>query len=253
MNQALVAYQTLLSRPIHIDDRDALLTASSLLGVVTFFNLEAETVEDVWPLVDCDMSWLTISDGKKTVWRLAVPLKEDSIWRNVSRIFDTITAVEETPEHKHTLFDHLCAEEPLTQSPSMRSLCSTARALNPLLDLECNESTWTLYLGFLCHVDPPFKILMEKRDPWALLILLYWFAKMCRTVWWVASRSILQGQAICIYLERYHSHDSTIQSGLIWPRAELKAAELEGWGGVSSVTSSPRSSNSWMFSPGFRD
>ncbi|KIW74687.1 hypothetical protein Z517_11457 [Fonsecaea pedrosoi CBS 271.37] len=240
LNKALVSFQSILSRPIRRDEGDALLLASSLLGVVSFFNLEASSVEDVWPLQDTDMAWLNLSDGKQTIWRLASPLKVDSLWRQVGIAFDHDKLPEnQIPDHSPSIFDHLCAED--TESPSARvnPYYRTATRLLPLLDLECDDSTWLRYLGFVNQIDPLYKSLLVRKDPWALLILVYWYMKVCRGSWWISSRSILQGQAICLYLARYHSDDPTILAALDKPRLEFNAAQMEGWGGISSVVSSP--------------
>jgi hypothetical protein len=243
MSQALAAFQTILSRPIHHDDRDALMLASSLLGVVSFFNLEASTIEEVWPLVDSDMSWLNLSDGKRTVWKLAKPLQPSSLWQKVAHIYNRdFTPPAKLPEHAPSIFDHLISNDP-SQSATANPYYKTSRALVLLLDLECNDSTWLQFLEFLCWVDPPYKLLLERRDPWALLILCYWYMKVCRGAWWISSRCILQGQAICLYLERYHSDDGTIQAGLRRPRMEFEAAQMEGWGGISSIVVSPQSAS----------
>ncbi|KIW28607.1 uncharacterized protein PV07_08256 [Cladophialophora immunda] len=241
LNKALIAFQSILSRPIRPEEGDALLVASSLLGVVSFFNLEASSVEEVWPLQDADMAWLNLSDGKQTIWRLASPLKGDSLWRQVAHLFDRDRMpAHQIPEHVPSVFDHLCAEDASSASARLNPYYRTAQQLLPLLDLECNDSTWLQYLGFVNHMDPPYKSLLGRKDPWALLMLLYWYMKVCRGAWWISSRSILQGQAICLYLSRYHSDDLAILAALEKPRMVFDAARMEGWGGISSAVDSPR-------------
>lgn len=245
MSQALATFQTILARPIQTEDRDALMTASSLMGVVGFFNLEAASIEEVWPLGDADMSWLNLSDGKRAIWRLAMPLRPGSLWQEVMRLnVRSSLPKDQVSDHAPSIFDHLCVDEPLSPSAAANPYYKTASALGCLLDMECDDSTWIQFLEFLCYVDPPFKLLLEDRDPWALLILCYWYMKVCRGSWWVASRCILQGQAICLYLERYHWKDNTIQAALSLPRIEFEAAQEEGWGGISSAVSSPQSISS---------
>ncbi|KIY02543.1 uncharacterized protein Z520_01008 [Fonsecaea multimorphosa CBS 102226] len=240
LNKALVAFQSILSRPIKQGEGDALIVASSLLGVVSFFNLEASSVEDVWPLQDTDMAWLNLSEGKHAIWRLATPLKGDSLWRKVAYLFDCEKLPEDQfPEHTPSIFDHLCAEDPSSPSARSNPYYKTAQQLLPLLDLECNDATWLMFLGFVSQMDPRYKSLLAQKDPWALLMLLYWYMKVCRSAWWVSSRSILQGHAICLYLTRYHSHDRTIVAALEKPSMAFETARLEGFGGISSAVSSP--------------
>ena len=245
ISQALASFQTILSRPIHPDDRDSLMVASSLLGVVSFFNLEASSVEDVWPMVDCDFSWLNLSDGKKTVWKLVSPLSHDSLWRHAAKMYDQKPLpLADIPLDIDSIFYHLCSEEPSSTAAAVNPHYKTAQALIPLLEKECNDDTALEFLMFTCSVDAPFKLLLERRDPWALLILCYWFMKVCRGVWWMSSRAILQGQAICLYLERYHPKHAVIQRALIEPRLEFEAAQMDGYGGIASSVSSPRSESS---------
>ncbi|OAP58907.1 hypothetical protein AYL99_06204 [Fonsecaea erecta] len=240
LNQALISFQSVLSRPIKPEEGDAVLIASSLLGVVSFFNLEASSVEDVWPLRDADMTWLNLSDGKQAIWQAASPLRRNSLWRQVNHLFDGDKLREdEVPEHVPSIFDHLCAEDASSASAWENPYYKTAQTLLPLLDLECNDRTWLRYLGFANHMDPSYKSLLSQRDPWALLMLLYWYMKVCRGSWWLSSRAILQGQAICLYLARYHCDDMTILAALDKPSRVLEAARVEGWGGISPAVSSP--------------
>ncbi|KAJ9611471.1 hypothetical protein H2200_004655 [Cladophialophora chaetospira] len=245
LSQALATFQTILSRPIHPEDRDALMLAASLFGVISFFNLEATSIEEVWPLADSDMSWLTLSDGKRAVWRVVGRPTPGSLWQEVASLYekDGLKPVV-TPDHTPSVFDHLCSDDSSSPSAAANPYYKTARALVALLDLECDDSTWVQFLEFLCFVDPPFKMLLESRDPWALLILCYWYMKVCKGSWWVSSRGILQGQAICLYLERHHSKDHHIQMALSRPRLEFEAAQMDGWGGISSAVSSPQSVDS---------
>jgi hypothetical protein len=61
---------------------------------------------------------------------------------------------------------------------------------------------------------------LEAKDHRALLLLAYWFAKVCNTsVWWLDRRATLECQAICLYLERY-STDVVVHDLLEFPRAK---------------------------------
>jgi hypothetical protein len=217
------------------------MMAASLLGVVSFFSLEAETIEDVWPLADDDLSWLNLTEGKKAVWKAASPLKDDSIWHKVRHAFEPVQDDDEA-KYVPSVFDGFCAKSLSKDNP----LYIAARALIDLLAGECNEKTWLTYLNFLCHITPAVKERLLERDPWALLILLYYYMKMCRTKWWLASRAILQGRAICLYLERHHANNAEIQGALSWPKSEFVAAQMEGWGGLASSWSrSPSADSLW--------
>lgn len=237
MHQALTTFQTILSRPVLPEHRDSLFVAASLIGVVSFFNIEASSVEEVWPLQECDLGWLCLSDGKRAIWRLATPWRQDSIWHPLTEAHEKASEAQlewaSRSSSTSSIFDHLCSEDDDSPAAAVNPYHKTAQALIPLLDLECNDSTWMRYILFICQIDPLFKSLLARKDPWALLLLLYWYMKLCRGAWWVSSRCILQGKAICRYLERYHSDDDAVQAALTQPSIELEAARLEGWGGIA--------------------
>lgn len=238
MCQGILGFQSRLSRPIRPEDRDSLFIAASLLGVVTFFTMEADSIEDVWPLKESDMAWINLSSGKQAIWRLTKPSRRDSMWRPMSDLYErdlALAAKLEPPRPVLSVFDHLCSDDGSLPSAAANPYHRTAQLLITLLDLECDDSTWLRFLLFICHVEQPFKDLLEHKDPWALLMLAYWFMKICRGVWWVSSRAILQGQAICIYLERYYADDTALQIALVRPRLEFEAAQREGRGGISAA------------------
>ncbi|EXJ84987.1 hypothetical protein A1O3_05662 [Capronia epimyces CBS 606.96] len=230
MSKAVRAFQYKLSHPIRDEDGDALLGAAALLGVSAFFGLEASSVEDVWPFVDDDLGWLKLSDGKKAVWKMVSPLRVDSIWQHLGNAI----APQMDRDHRPSVFDHLyCDDLDSDGAPStaLNPYRNTAQSLAPLLDLDYNDSTWPRFISFICYVDPYYKALLEIKDPWAMLMLAYWYVKVCRGPWWICTRAILQGQAIVAYLERHCSDDTKLQEAIKYPRDELALAQKEGWGG----------------------
>ncbi|KIV81990.1 hypothetical protein PV11_04134 [Exophiala sideris] len=222
-----------LSRGIRPEDRDALFMSASVLGVMMFYQIEASRVEDVWPLGTGDFAWVSMSDGKKAVWRATNPLRQDSMFRPVAEVYEKhFRFTEKEPTNTISVFDHLCSHE---SSPVAvpNPYHKTAQFLKSLLALELTDTTWMRFFVFICHVDPPFRALLEDKDPWAMLMLAYWFMKICRGQWWISTRAILQGQAICIYLERYHADDVLLQKAIPRPKLEFEEAEREGWGGYA--------------------
>jgi len=239
MSQGINGVQTRLSHPIRPEDRDALFIAASLLGVMTFFAIEAKSIEHVWPLADGDLSWVSLSDGKKVVWRATNPLRRDSVWRPVAEMYERdFGSREKGPACVLSVFDHLCSEREGSIAALTNPYHKTAQYLISLLDLELTDSTWIRFLAFICHVDPPWKELLGARDPWALLMLAYWFMKICRGAWWASTRAIVQGLAICVYLERYHADDALLQMAIPLPKQEFEAAQREGFGGFDHICDS---------------
>jgi len=238
VNQALSMFQNKLSNPVRPQDRDALFVAASLLGVMAFFNVESANVEEVWPFKNSDFGWLNLSDGKYAVWQVTDPLRFDSIWRPLAEMYqrDFMPPIE-FEDCAPSVFDHLCCANVNSEEAALNPYDKTVRVFAPLFEKECVESTWLSFLAFLCHIDPPFKTLLRSKDPWAMLMLAYWFMKICRGPWWASPRAILQGQAICLYIERYYPDDPALQRALLRPRKELEAAQNEGVGGFSPAVS----------------
>ncbi|KAL2423468.1 hypothetical protein ABEF95_000923 [Exophiala dermatitidis] len=241
MTQGVSALQHKLSNPVRDEDRDALIVAATLLGVITFALLEASSIEEIWPLGDGDFNWLNLSDGKKAVWKLANPLRTGSVFRALGHLYSRNHIEDiEARERRPCVFDHLCEDDPdgaedILAPARVNPYRRTVRYMATVLHLDCDDSTWFKFLAFIGYVDPGFKALLEMKDPWAMLMLAYWFAKICRGRWWNSARAILQGQAICLYLERHHAYDARLQEAIRYPKEELHLAEREGWGGFCSA------------------
>ena len=96
---------------------------------------------------------------------------------------------------------------------------TAASILVRLLELDCNYSTIMYFLSFLGHMDPRYRQLLHQKDPKALLLLAWWYGKMCQyNVWWQSRRMVLEGQAICLYLEKVHPDQDDIIKLLDYPK-----------------------------------
>ncbi|KAL9116260.1 MAG: hypothetical protein Q9227_000631 [Pyrenula ochraceoflavens] len=212
-------FRSTLSRPIPPSIRDALWATAALLGAIAFANLDATTPSEVWPLrpsSPADLDWLRMSDGKKAVFQLADPHRPDSLFHSTfsehrdaelsttisSHVLSSLSST--CPPEFLTLYD-LHLNNTSTPGPPPTKVRNpyhaTATALLNLLPLPCNQSTILKFLHFITYVDPPFKSLLERKDPKALLLLAYWYAKICQyQQWWIWRRACLECQAICIYL-----------------------------------------------------
>lgn len=161
-----------------------------------------------------------MSTGKKAIWKLANPMREDSAIRQAwIQPSEPLRLTREPNLRSSPAFLELYGVD--DDSPCEEDVCRhAASALMPLLEIEANYSTIAKFLSFLGHTKPEFHRLLNEKDPQALLLLAYWYAKMCLyKQWWNRPRAILECQAICIYLERYYSHETLIQMLLEFPRA----------------------------------
>lgn len=226
-SQAVILFNRRLSSPIQESDFDALWSAAFLMGDIAFASIEASKPEEAWPLKHpepCDLEWLRMSVGKMAIWDIAKPLRHKSI-------FHTIADKDKTGHPASAVitsrifgipftFNQLCGLNDLSTAYN-NPYYTAVHALAPLLDIECDQSTIGRFLSFVNYMQPEFQGLLERKDPRALLLLAYWYAKVCHSLWWIARRAKLECQAICLYLERYHRNIATHEL-LQFPRMRCK-------------------------------
>ena len=222
-------FSSRLRQPIKQEDCDPLWASAALLGAITIASTEAATAEESWPLRPngpSDLDWLRMSDGKKEVWRLVDPLREGSVWAD-ALAYDHHTQPEPVQgpvpelEMLYPYLTKIYDYNPLapTQEENEDPYHTAASILTRLLELDCNHATIMFFLSFLGHMDPRYRVLLQEKDPKALLLLSWWHGKMCQyNVWWMSRRMRLEGQSICLYLERYHSDKQDIIRLLDYPK-----------------------------------
>jgi hypothetical protein len=215
--KAVALFNEKLDKGICPNDRDALWAIAILLGASMFTSCEAVSHEDAWPLKppsSTDLSWLRITDGKKAIWKIADPLRSDSVfaglavhWRRdyLSCSTSSKSIIQSLPAGLLRLYE-------LHTKP--HSYYTTLCALAPLLNIDCNRTTILKYLSFISHFEPEFRELLFNKDAFAILILAHWYAKVCRYEWWIAQRAMLECISICIYLERNYPSDAVLQESV---------------------------------------
>ncbi|ESZ93261.1 hypothetical protein SBOR_6361 [Sclerotinia borealis F-4128] len=225
LSRAASLFNQKLCAPIANHDKDALWATAALLGVVAVSSIEASSPYEAWPLTpyaDTDLYWLRMSESKTVVWELTNPMREDSIFHVLSTEYhnthskrDEHLDLSALPIHFVELFD-LNEYSTVANNPYYSTIISLER----ILHIECDRTAMLSFLGFLTHMSPRYKILLKMKDPRALLLLSYWYGKVWKLVWWVERRAILECQAICICLQRYHADDTLIQEMLSVPKRE---------------------------------
>lgn len=99
---------------------------------------------------------------------------------------------------------------------------AAAFALVHALNLPAGQLTVISFLAFGTFMRPDFTRLLEEKDPRAILLMAMWYAKVrASDIWWMSRRARLEGQAICLYLERFYPDDAAIQGILEWPKVML--------------------------------
>jgi hypothetical protein len=213
-----------LSRPVPPSDRDALWAAAALLGVIAFSSIEVYRPEDAWPLKPAepsDLNWLRMSDGKAAIWEIAAPLRPDSLFYPLADecgkvgLYSPVTSLvyEAIPVAFVQLFN---LDEMSTSSNNPYH--NAVHIIVSLIPIKCTRYDLVLFFCFIGNMQRSFVLLLEQKDPRALLLLAYWYAMVFRCVWWVEKRARLECQAICLYLEKYFLDEDLIQELLSFPK-----------------------------------
>ena len=223
--QSIALFNDKLSRPLQGSERDALWVAAGILGTISFGHIEAKSPEEAWPLKppsSLDFNWLSLSEGKVEVWRITNVLETQFRQLALEHMnFPTTIPAGPGLEALPSELSVLCrfnASSTAENNPYYTVALSVAQALN----LTCNYNTNMLFFRFSMTMGSEYKRLLVRKDPGALLLLAYWYAKACQHGhWWIVGRAALECQAICIFLEKYHRHDSNVQRLLQFPKLVL--------------------------------
>lgn len=227
--QAAASLQKQLVRPMPVAEQAALWVASALLSIIVFAQVEAENAEDIWPLQPNStpkIDWVKIGRGKHEIYNVTSLLHDDPI-------FSALTVILH-PETEFTLRTGLTLNQLPLPFIRLYNLSDTttdetnhyrdaivrlARVLDPL----CHPVQVIMEFWGFTNMTAEFKTLLGNRDPRALLILAYWYMRASQLgLWWLRPRTFLEGRAICIYLERYHSDNADIQTLLQYPKAAFE-------------------------------
>lgn len=184
--QSTALFNSKLSGPIDPSERDAVYVTAVCLGVITFFYIEAKTPEEAWPLKpssSLDLNWLSLTEGKKTLWKVTRPLKEKTVFQTLLPLENTkpkpispiVAGLEALPYE----FIQLCGFD-ASSDPDNNPYYAVASGLAKSLHSDCMLTTILSFMTFIMSVLPEFKKLLRRKDPCALLLLAYWYAKMCQ-------------------------------------------------------------------------
>ncbi|KAK2807958.1 hypothetical protein FQN50_005200 [Emmonsiellopsis sp. PD_5] len=221
------------------------------------------------PSSPADLDWLRISDGKREVWRMTEPERPDSVWRELGEVYRRHAEEEEereeegwigvgvggdglqdVPEEVVEVYDlamgytasssqsgtltkpknpYATAASVLLSLFTTPTTTPTTPSPSPTTPQNAKPPAIPKFITFITRLDPTYKHLLELKDPLALLLLAYWYAKVCECEcarrWWVEARSRLECRAICMYLEKREGggvdtriDDDTMKRLLRWPR-----------------------------------
>ena len=218
-----------LSQPLQPQDRDPLWATAALLGIAAMCWMDASCPEEAWPLTarkSTDLDWIRISRSKSAVWDLTDPMRTGGRFRRMAEEqkrhheFAAITlaklGIDDLPGRLLTL----CEVDKLSTVDSNRYFLAL-QGLGPVMAVESTRANLLILLQFIAIMSDDFQGLLKDRDPRALLLFAFWYAKIKGAMWWLDRRSVLEGQAICMYLERYHANETEILDLLSYPKSQL--------------------------------
>jgi hypothetical protein len=165
-----------------------------------------------------------MSHGKAAIWQIADPERPNSIFHGLfpsqAELLQLRPLVgRESLAKVYPGFIQLYEldTKPTGDNPYAAAIVS----LCAVLDTQCTPWANLLFHTFCTCIENEFGSLVLNRDPRALLIMAYWYSKLCTGLWWLRKRALIEGQATCVYLEKYYGHDIAIQDLLQIPKKTL--------------------------------
>lgn len=150
-----------------------------------------------------------------SLWRMANPLRPDSLFRILSSTFaqmhsplpdEGIDGIARPLAMVCHLDDSSTAEN--------NSYFNAAHAVSQIQDLPDSQVTIGHTQLFTRCMHGPFNSLLRDKDPVALLLLYLWYLKAGRSIWWIELRARVECPSICSYLRLYHKGYVAVQSFL---------------------------------------
>lgn len=221
------------------DEKDALWATCAVLGGAAFADMEATSPQECWPLKApefSDLNWLKMSEGKRQVWTMVNPLREDSAFRPA---IDFEVNKSDVPYRRaldpslDQLFPYVTKMYNLDSSQARVEAKDPYRAaasiVERLLPIEPTYSTVLWFLSFIGHMDTEFRELLEAKDPAALVLLSWWYAKLIPyNAWWVARRVRFECKSICLYLDQVLPTCHELRRLLSFPESVCFVDQLAG-------------------------
>lgn len=212
-NTASGLFNDVLSRPIPPAYRDAIWATGVFLGAASFWSIGSTRVYDVWPLKPeepDDLAWLRIGEGKKHLWRLAQPLRSDSIFCALVEDNSCLSVPEwanvvSPDEPGSQLFIRVMETLDLT-APSKNDISiyyHPVLALSKCPNVKLTQDNALKFLYIMAVITPEFLELLEVKDMKAIFIMGWWYILLkTGDLWWMSRRARIEGQAIRIWLRR---------------------------------------------------
>jgi len=187
--------------------------------VITFASIETKTLENTWPLAlttEAEPEWIKMSMGKTVLWSMAQPDRPESIFsHSISNMPKPERSLQNVPSELLAFYDlNGCS---INNNPYAIPLSGIFRPPIP----NGPPLTVTVFYAIISCIEGEFGRLLRAKDFPALLIMVYWYSKLCTGQWWLKRRALMEGQATCLYLQRFARHNAALQDLLTVPRQIL--------------------------------
>ncbi|EOA85065.1 hypothetical protein ACJQWK_06816 [Exserohilum turcicum] len=200
-------FYRIMAYPLTPAYRDAIWATGVHLGASSFWFVESNDPNAVWPLKPSepsDLSWIKFGEGKRHLWRIADPMREDSLFHNVLKHRPRSPApqwvngedTEFIPEIFQTLFD-IHESSTKENNPYLVAVVILSRIRN----MHLTHANVLHFLYFTTFITPEFIELLEHKDTRAVFLLGWWFRILeDGDLWWMTRRARIQGKAVRMWL-----------------------------------------------------
>ena len=222
-NVALQSFTQELSHNFNKCDLDAIWLTASLMFLVSFFAVETDGHEQVWPLKPTgasDLTWLEMQKGMRALWPIVDLERDGSLFRGQTMPLNRrCLGVPLPTEGIDDILPFIAALCGLDQSSNANNspYYSAAQMLSLLFCDDADRFQPLRFLAFPNMMVPEFEVLVKKKDPYALVMMALWYELIVETSWWMSGRAALECKAIWIYLNRNHADKPRIKPFLTRP------------------------------------
>lgn len=217
---ALRLFNCELSKDSRSWDQYAIWVAAALMSWITWFAVEAQNPEEVWPLSaasSSDIPWFPIQKGLKTLWDLLESSGSDSITTNKAFAMSArcLGLPPPRPGMDGTLkaLADMCGLDEFSTAEN-NPYHAPVRSLSGLLGSSAAYANSIEFLMFVHALGPGFDAMLRQRDPRSLLLMAVWYGLVPQSAWWISLRASLERTAIILYLDRHHANDPLIHTVL---------------------------------------
>ncbi|KAH8689349.1 hypothetical protein BGW36DRAFT_390715 [Talaromyces proteolyticus] len=217
-SQSTTLFNRRLGEPIETRDKDTIWGTAAALVILAFSAPDARTPEESWPLKSSDPSdfeWLRMSRGKMSLWSIANPLRQGSLFRAMESTFAEIHSPlpEKGIDGIMRPLATLCHLKD-SSTPGNNPYFNAAHAVSQIQDLLDSQVKVGQTELFMRSLHGPFESLLRGKDPVALLLLYLWYRKAGRSIWWIELRARVECPSICSYLRLYHKGYAAVHAFL---------------------------------------